>query len=142
MNNRYQKGTKPAGATRKSASSVKPKAPRKKAAPTKKKTWRERLSGAGAGASKPKTDRSYLTVVPETPEYKALRKRWWICLGIAIVLLVASLVLQKIQATVSLALSWAALAFVAYSWWLDFKKIRPLIKEAQNAARKETKKAK
>jgi hypothetical protein len=151
MNNRYQKRTKPEGATRKSASSVKPT---KKASPAKsatpaKRGFFDRFRKGGTAVNKPKVDRSYLAAVPDTPEYKSLRKRWWICLGVAVVLLLMSLFvpgsfgtqvlgLSKQMATnISMGFSWVALAVVAYSWWLDFKKIRPLIKQAQQKAKRD-----
>jgi len=68
-NNRYQKGTKPKGVTRKSAASAKPKrAPgRHSKTPPKKKSWRERLA-AGPGSKD-----SILRAMPDTPEYKKYR---------------------------------------------------------------------
>jgi flagellar biosynthesis/type III secretory pathway M-ring protein FliF/YscJ len=79
--------------------------------------------------------------MPDTPEYKKYRRLWWYSLGISVVLLALSLLLgvRSIRDSLGLSfeaaqtpimiLSWVALAFVAFSWWLDFKKIRPLVKQ-------------
>ncbi|MDR1775190.1 MAG: hypothetical protein LBS17_01830 [Actinomycetes bacterium] len=170
LNNRYQKKTKPPGATRKSAARARPayRSQYQAADKAPKAKWYDRFrkgnaSGAsaqaGAVTNRPakksgNNDKAWLTATPDTPEYKRLRKQWWIFLGIGVVLLALSLASTRpwfyetirIPAAtankVSIALSWTALAVVAFSWWLDFKKIRPLIKEAQAEAKRKQKKNK
>ena len=142
LNNRYKKGQEPKGQTRKSAASAKPA--RKNATPVK-------------AQKKASVKQQYAQAMPDTPEFKRLRGLWWKVLGIAVVMLVVSLVLttKKVAPSVgdagkivSLALSWIALGLVAFAWWIDLKKVRPLVKahqmgisieqyeELQNAAKK------
>lgn len=125
LNNRYKKGQEPKGQTRKSAASAKPA--RKNATP--------------ASAQKKKSvKQQYAATMPDSPEFKRLRSLWWKILGIAVVMLVASLVLttKKVAPSVgttgriiSLALSWIALGLVAFAWWVDLKKVRPMVKAHQ-----------
>lgn len=126
LNNRYKQGQEPKGKTRKSAASAKPA--RKDAAthkPAKKKT---------------SVREQYAQSMPDSPEFKRLRGLWWKVLGVAVVLLVISLVLtmKKVAPSVgevgkmaSLIISWIALGLVAFAWWIDLKKVRPLIKAHQ-----------
>jgi len=78
--------------------------------------------------------------MPDTAEYKQYRKTWWYVLGAAIVLLLASFALGaeafytriglsvENASTLGLLLTWLAMLCVAFSWYLDFKKIRPLVR--------------
>lgn len=125
LNNRYKKGQEPKGQTRKSAASAKPT--RKNATPTPAK-------------KKASVKEQYNSTMPNTPEFKRLRSLWWKILGIAVVMLVISLVLTTKKVTpmvgttgrfVSLALSWIALGLVAFAWWIDLKKVRPMVKAFQ-----------
>ena len=137
LNDRYKKDGAPKGVTRKSASSAKPK--------------RDVSSGKTSSTAKRKTNSSakYARLMPDTPEFKRLRKAWWVILGVAIVMLLVSLGIttKPVSAIIgvrpaqiaSLALSWVALALVAYSWWIDLKKIRPMIKAHELARKVESK---
>lgn len=125
LNNRYKKGQEPKGQTRKSAASAKPA--RKNATPAKAK-------------QKASVKEQYAQSMPDTPEFKRLRGLWWKVLGVAVVLLVGSLILTtksvvpKVGTTgkmISLALSWIALGLVAFAWWVDLKKVRPMVKAHQ-----------
>jgi hypothetical protein len=133
MNNRYQKGTTPKGATKKSAASAKPKRSTDDSGPGGKsrKDYKKKSSKKS----------SFLREMPDTAEYKKLRKVWWYCLGAAFVFLIASLLLGAAAVqealgidvdtanSIAMALTWIALLAVAMSWYFDFKKIRPLVKE-------------
>jgi len=126
-NRRYQKDTKPAGSTKKSAASAKPK---------------RDIDGSTNTSVKSTAKRAHYSV-PDTPEYKQARKRWWIVLGAAVVLLVISLSLTFTRAAEILSLDEGAVrlavtglnlvsfAFIAASWWIDLKQIRPIVKAHQ-----------
>lgn len=127
LNERYKKESAPKGSTRKSAASARAKRPsgENDSAPVKKKTTAKQ---------------KYDSAVPNTPEFKGLRKTWWITLGIATLMLVVSLLLSLEKAIdmfgttaqyVSAALSTGAFIFIAYAWWLDLRKIRPMLKAYQ-----------
>jgi len=137
MNNRYQKGTTPKGASRKSAASAKPK-----------RAVGSGQSAKGKNTKKPKQKgqrESLLRKMPDTPEYKQYRRLWWYFLGAAIVLLLISFVLgaetvqeaaysnlgldQESIVSVSFSLLVAALASVGIAFYLDHRKIRPLVRE-------------
>lgn len=125
LNDRYKKGLEPKGTTRKSAASAKPvRKDAKPAAAPKKTSVREQ----------------YAATMPDTPEFKRMRGWWWKVLGIAVVLLVISLVLTmkkfapivgRTGELVSLILSWVALALVGFAWWLDLRKVRPMVRAHQ-----------
>jgi hypothetical protein len=155
FNKRYQnQSSESSGSTRKSAASAKIKrTSSSKSAPKKPQTRREKLlANARArqtGAKKPaQRSGSRLAVVPDTPEYKRLRRIWWILLGIAVVALVVALLLnnKSIIAAwppagyVSLGFEIVAIGLIAATWILDFRKIRPLVKQAQKEARSGKKK--
>lgn len=75
LNPRYGKHTAPAGKTRKSAASMKPK--------------RSGSDRAGRDAKRPESSaskRPAMIVHPPTPEYRRWRLVWWLLLGGAIVL--------------------------------------------------------
>ena len=146
MNNRYQKGTTPKGAARKSAASAKPKratgeTPKSRADYKKK--------------NKNKKKNSFLREMPTSPEYKHQRRTWWNCLGASFILLILSLVLTSTPQVysairlsteqaqqVGLAMTAMAMVFVVTAWYVDLKKIRPLVRafEAERAAGKKDKK--
>jgi len=147
MNNRYQKGTEPKGVARKSAARAKPK----RAAGEQNSS----ASSSGRAANKKSTatakkGSSFLREMPSTPEYKQQRKIWWYCLGASFTLLLVSLALGVEQvysfiglgaeqaSTVGLTLTWTAMLLVGAAWYLDFKKIRPLVRafEAEKAGKK------
>jgi len=130
LNERYQKDTKPKGVSKRSAASAKP----------------VRKSSKAAGAAKTDTAKKKATTpvrlrpVPDTDEYRDLRKKWWIALGVATAAITLSLVLtlEPVIAALAIdpallyiirtALSWCALGLVAFSWWIDFKQLRPMIR--------------
>ena len=77
--------------------------------------------------------------MPDSPEYKHWRKVWWILiLGALVTLLLSFLLSSK-----SIIAAWAPFQYIGYGceliaivllvivWVLDFKKIRPLTKQAQ-----------
>lgn len=114
-NPRYQKDAK-IGSTRKSAASAKPKRSVGERGPSEKKPAQ-------------KKKRSGMTVEPiSTPEIKALRKRWWVFMGIALasaaVLLVPAV--QGNSMVTSLAVgAWAASFVTAlYIDWVQIRKLR------------------
>lgn len=127
LNERYKKESAPKGSTRKSAASAKAKRPsaQDESRPVKNKATAKQR---------------YESSVPNTPEFKGLRKKWWITLGIASLMLVVSLLLSLEKAVeivgptgqyISAVLSMGAFFFIAYAWWLDLKKIRPMLKAYQ-----------
>ncbi|MCL2379768.1 MAG: hypothetical protein FWC81_03150 [Coriobacteriia bacterium] len=134
MNNRYQKGSTPKGVTRKSAASAKPKRAAGQSAKAKSR------------AKHKKQKPPLLRQMPNTPEYKAYRKAWWYCLGLGLVLMILSLVIlqedvytifglaEEQASTLSLAITFMALISVGISLYLDWGKIRPMVRtfEAEN----------
>ena len=132
MNARYQKGTEPKGQTRRSASSAKPKRDLGVGTSSSKSK-----SSAGSAVKSSVKDR-YAASVPANPLYKSYRRVWWSTLGIALVSLVISLAMSfepllsmvgETGAMVSASLSYGALGLIAYSWYIDLRKIRPIMKE-------------
>ena len=131
-NNRYQKGTTPKGSTRKSAASAKPKRSVGESSKSKK---------TAAKGAKNTNKGSWSSGLPDTPEYKKYRRLWWYSLGISFVLLTATLLLtfvpsvgntlglsSVVKKTMIDVFTYVAIAFVALSWYLDLKKIRPIVK--------------
>jgi len=119
-NARYQKFTGPEGKTRKSASQAKPKrASSGPGSPTGAKSK--------SGAKVPPKPR---VKVPETPEYLAARKLWWILLGAGLVLTTISWLVRAYVHT-----SWAnaasaialgiAYAMIFYALYIDWTRLRP-----------------
>lgn len=126
-NARYQKYQEPAGQTRKSAASAKPKRSSGSATPAK-------------STAKKSAKRSPIAVEPATAEFKAVRRTWWILLGVALVLTTASWAIRAYVQT-----SWSAqvatgvlgLAYgsIFYALFLDWTKMRPMRKAAFQAAK-------
>lgn len=124
-NRRYQKHGAPKGQTRRSAASARPARASGQEKPVKKKTTvKER----------------YQSAVPQTPEYKKYRKQWWLALGIGALALVISLILSTEKVAemagdagkyASLGLTFIAFVGIAFAWYVDLKKIRPMLKEHQ-----------
>ena len=119
LNARYQKDTGPAGKTRRSASSAKPKreagesgspAPRKKKSSTRP-TLREAFAGQ-----------------PSTPEMKKWRTLWWVLIVVAFVLaIVAALVPYfREQPALRLGLMVAYVIALGAALYIDFSIIRKL----------------
>jgi len=133
-NARYQKYQEPPGKTRKSAAAAKPS---------------RKATGTSSTASKPKTaaGRRAARIDPQTPEFKALRKQWWILLLTGVILVTASWGVRYIDkpggilgagriAIGSLNMTYAGLlssvtlglayACIFYALYLDFAKMRPM----------------
>lgn len=134
LNKRYQKEGQPKGASKKSAARVKPARSKGRKAPSttsKKHPDRGAKSKALAQARSP---------IPDTDEYRDARKKWWIVLGVAVLVMTFSLILTFESALEAVplpdsflillrsVLSWVALGLVGFSWWLDFKILRPMMK--------------
>jgi hypothetical protein len=135
-NARYQKYQEPAGQTRKSAAAAKPS--RKSADGSTSSASKSKASG---GAGKARFD-------PQTPEFKRLRKQWWMLLLAGVVLVTASWGVRYIDKPASFlesgrialgsnfSLSYGgvlasltlglAYACIFYALYLDFAKMRPM----------------
>lgn len=119
MNERYQKHTSPSGKTRKSAAAAKPKRP-KAGEPTSKPSARDKRREA----MRKRTG----VLHPPTPEYKRMRRIWWIFLGGAIVLSTLSWVLwrnvdNRMYGNVVLFTAYACMGIAV---WIDWSKLRKL----------------
>jgi hypothetical protein len=149
-NARYQKYQEPAGKTRKSAAAAKPS---------------RKSTGTSDTASKPKTaaGRRAARIDPQTPEFKALRKQWWILLAVGVVLVTASWAVRYIDkpgsflssgriAIGSFNMTYAALiaavtlglayTCIFYALYLDFAKMRPMRLAASQGDKSAAKSAK
>ena len=132
-NARYQKFQEPAGQTRKSAASAKPKRS-SSTTPTKS------AKSSAKSSAKKSVKRGPIAVEPATAEFKAVRRTWWILLGVALVLTTASWAIRAYVQT-----SWSAqvatgvlgLAYgsIFYALFLDWTKMRPMRKAAFQAAK-------
>ena len=72
--------------------------------------------------------------MPDTPEYKNWRKRYWILMVAGIVSVILSWTLQMLYPHITLL--WTvfmvlAYGFIALAFFVDFKKVRPLITKHQ-----------
>lgn len=72
--------------------------------------------------------------MPDTPEYKMWRRRYWLLMAAGIVAVILSWVFQMFFQELSLL--WIvfmvmAYGFIALAFFVDFKKVRPLIKSYQ-----------
>ena len=139
MHARYQKDGTPKGQTRKSAASAKPSR-----TGTSSSTKRS-SSGKSSGAKASARDR-YIEMTPAYPEYKQLRRLWWWALGIATFSLLVSLSfsIKSVQAfvgdsalSIANGLSFGALGLIAFSWYIDLRKVRPLLERWKNLSAKE-----
>ena len=125
-NARYQKYQEPAGQTRKSAASAKPK--------------RSSSTAPVKSSAKKSGRRVPLTVEPSTPEFRNVRRTWWILLGAALLLTTASWALRAYvhttwsgqAATGVLGLAYGS---IFYALYLDWTKMRPMRKAAIQAAK-------
>ena len=135
-NARYQKYQEPPGKTRKSAAAAKPS----------RKATASSSSGAST-KSKSSAPGRKARFDPQTPEFKALRKRWWTLLLAGVVLVTLSWGVRYIDkpgnplhdasftlgsfsmtyagllAAVTLGLAYAC---IFYALYLDFAKMRPM----------------
>ena len=142
-NARYQKFQEPPGKTRKSAAAAKPS---------------RKATGAPATVSKSTTatGRKTSRLDPQTPEFKALRKQWWILLLTGVVLVTVSWGVRYIDkpggilgtghlvigsfdapyagllASVTLGLAYAC---IFYALYLDFAKMRPMRAAASSGSK-------
>lgn len=128
-NARYQKFQEPAGQTRKSAASAKPKRS-SSTKPTK----------SAKSSAKKSVKRSPIAVEPATAEFKAVRRTWWILLGVALVLTTASWAIRAYvqtpwSAQVATGVLGLAYGSIFYALFLDWTKMRPMRKAAFQAAK-------
>jgi uncharacterized membrane protein YcjF (UPF0283 family) len=127
-NPRYQKFTGPEGKTRKSAAAAKPK---KASSGSSKPSTTKASSGSKSKSRTP----AIAMRNPETPEFTAYRRKWWIALVIGLVLTAVSYAMQRYVTApwarsgqaVTLGLAYAA---IIYAFYIDWTKMRPLRKEA------------
>lgn len=134
LNERYQ-SDQPKGQTRKSAASAKPKA--KAAASvhiqtTTKSKAQLKAEKKQRRARQAELDRKYYN--PPTPEYKRLRRLWWILLVGAIVATAGSWILQGAGASgtpVSYVLLGLAYALIIAALYVEFGKIRKVRRKYQ-----------
>jgi hypothetical protein len=125
MNERYQKNTSPAGKTRRSASSAKPKREAGGQSPAPKK-------------SKPRPRlRDSLSSGPSTPEIQRWRRIWWIGIGLALVTALVAWLVPAVRYNRALSAASIALylVFLGGAVYIDMFVIRKLRKQAQDAAR-------
>ncbi len=128
MNARYQKHTGPEGKTRKSAAAAKPS--KTNTGSGSKSSAKSKSSGGSALAMRN----------PDTAEFRAVRKQWWIFLVAGIVLVAISYgILAYVHTpwartaySVVLGLSYAA---IIYAFFIDWTKMRPLRKAAFQQAK-------
>lgn len=131
-NARYQKYQEPAGQTRKSAASAKPK-----------RSSGSTTASGGASKSKPSkasaaAGRRAIMVNPTTPEFKKLRRNWWILLVVGLVLTTASWAVRDyLDTTWALEASYVVLglayACIFYALFIDWTKMRPMRQAAYKA---------
>jgi hypothetical protein len=72
--------------------------------------------------------------MPSTEEYRKWRKRYWMLIAIGLFFLVSSLAIQTLQLTDSPALMISigcAYAAILAAFFVDFRKVKPLVKEHQ-----------
>ena len=117
MNERYQSEDRK-GATRKSAASAKPVS---KKTPQQKKAERKQQRAKTA-----ERDRQFYN--PPTPEYKRLRKIWWVCLILAIVLTITSFAGNGLgmPAPIMYVTLGLAYVFIIAALYIDMGKCRKL----------------
>jgi len=136
MNARYQKYQEPAGKTRKSAAAAKPA--RKSADSSSASSSKSKSTTGTKGAGR---------IDPQTPEFKQLRKTWWMLLLAGLVLVTASwgvryidgpgsflaggrivagsfnMTYGQLLASLTLGLAYAC---IFYALYIDFAKMRPM----------------
>ncbi len=124
LNDRYMNDERH-GVSRKSAASAKPKT--KAAAtvyikPTEKTPQEKRAAQRAARQKEAERQRQYS--VPDTPRYKKFRRIWWILMGIAVVFMVLSWVLQE-YAPGAVSYVFIGLAYVTLlaAFVLEFTKV-------------------
>lgn len=134
-NERYREENR-GGKTRKSAASAKPASERAATvhnpAPKSKKQKK-----AEARERERKQEQRYQVQVPDNkpieqlPEYKKLRRIWWVCLGGAILAIAASLFVMSNEDFGFLYLPCLVIGYVLVigAFYIDFRKIRKLRKQ-------------
>jgi len=133
-NPRYQKYTGPEGKTRKSAAAAKPK---NASSGTGVKSSGKKSSSTSKSSSKT----SALAMRnPDTAEFNAWRRQWWIALVAGLALTAVSYALQRYVTgqwgrTAQAATLGMAYAAIGYAFYIDWKKMRPLRKEAYELAK-------
>lgn len=128
MNDRYQTDEH-RGQTRKSAAAMKPKA--KAAAsvrmqPKEKTKQQKKAEQKAARAKQAERDRQYSN--PPTPEYKRLRKLWWVLLIVALAATFISFSLRDVIPEVAsytiIAMAYACIIAALYLDWGKMRKMR------------------
>jgi len=69
--------------------------------------------------------------MPDSPEYKRFRKRYWLLLLGGMIAIVISLVLQMSSLDIFYIPMGLAYAFIILAFYTDFRKVKPLIKAHQ-----------
>ena len=131
MNDRYTTDG-PKGQTRKSAASAKPKTKAassvhvQAAEKTKEQKKAERKAREKEERQKQRElDARYYN--PPTPEYKRMRRIWWVCLIAAIVCTAVSFLgRDMIPTSVSFAILILAYVFIIAAFYIDFSKIKKI----------------
>lgn len=127
MNERYQKNTAPAGKTRKSAASAKPK-----------------RSGGTGTSSKPVAKKERPSAIlpnPDTAEFRYWRRIWWVTLIASAVFTFGSLGIrqwmgQQLVANVMLFVGYALIFGALAIDWLKIRKLRNEWVESQKKSGK------
>jgi len=114
MNERYQKNTAPAGKTRRSAASAKPKRDAGK---------------SSAPAKKTASSRGPLVINPPTEEFRRLRRLWWMLLLASVIFTFSSLAVrqwfgQTTLANILLGIGYAGIFGALYLDWTKLRKMR------------------
>ncbi|MCL2503418.1 MAG: hypothetical protein FWE94_02245 [Coriobacteriia bacterium] len=115
LNERYQKYTGPAGKTRRSAASAKPK----------------REAGVSkAEVARSEAKRTPFIMNPPTEEFRRLYRIWWILLAVSVALVLASVAvgmwteLPQLVATVLVVAGYIAMFGALLLDWLKLRKMR------------------
>lgn len=119
LNPRYQRDTEPAGKTRRSASSAKPK---------REAGQQSAPSGKPAGKPDRPSLREAMRDVPSTPEMKRWQRLWWVCMGAAVAMLVLTLVVPVFKTNTRLGFGALLIyaAFLGGGLYIQLVKIKPL----------------
>ena len=125
MNERYQKNTSPAGKTRRSAASAKPK---RDLAVEPTKSSVDKKSG-GSSARQP------LVMNPPTEEYRYWRRIWWILLASSLVVTLGSVAIQywlsdsEMWTTVGRVMLGLGYGGIFAALYIDWTKLRRMRRE-------------
>ncbi|HSK46587.1 MAG TPA: hypothetical protein VLA05_01115 [Coriobacteriia bacterium] len=118
QNERYQKNTAPAGKTRRSSASAKPKREAEQ-------------TGSSAPKKKPAAARQPLVINPPTEEFRRWRRIWWMLLLGSVVFTFASLAVRQWlgQPQIANILLFIGYAGIFAALYLDWTKLRRMRKE-------------